>query len=38
MGTQMSNARRGVPTAEMEQVAKDEDVSIETLLHGIAGG
>ena len=38
MATQMSNARRGVPTAEMEQVAKDEDVSIETLLHGIAGG
>jgi phosphomethylpyrimidine synthase len=38
MGTQMSNARRGVPTAEMEQVAKDEDVSIETLLHGIAAG
>jgi phosphomethylpyrimidine synthase len=34
----MSNARRGVPTAEMIQVAKDEEVSIETLLHGIAGG
>src|ERR687890_1413464 len=38
MGTQMNNARRGIPTAEMIQVAKDEDISLETLTHGVAGG
>src|ERR687895_530308 len=38
MGTQMNNARRGIPTAEMIQVAKDEDISLETLIHGVAGG
>src|ERR671919_552873 len=38
MGTQMSSARRGIATDEMKQVAKDEDVSIDTLLHGIARG
>ena len=38
MGTQMNNARRGIPTAEMIQVAKDEDVSLETLIHGVARG
>lgn len=34
----MNNARRGIPTAEMIQVAKDEDISLETLLHGVARG
>ena len=38
MATQMSSARRGIATAEMMQVAKDEDVSLDTLLHGIARG
>ncbi len=38
MGTQMNNARRGIPTAEMIQVAKDEDISLETLIHGVASG
>src|ERR671918_65473 len=38
MGTQMNNARRGIPTAEMIQVAKDEDISLETLVHGVASG
>jgi phosphomethylpyrimidine synthase len=38
MGTQMNNARRGIPTAEMIQVAKDEDISLETLIHGVARG
>ncbi len=38
MGTQMSSARRGIATAEMMQVAKDEDVGLDTLLHGIARG
>lgn len=38
MGTQMNNARRGIPTAEMIQVAKDEDINLETLIHGVANG
>ena len=38
MGTQMSSARRGIATAEMMQVAKDEDVGLDGLLHGIARG
>ncbi|HET6640139.1 MAG TPA: phosphomethylpyrimidine synthase ThiC, partial [Nitrososphaeraceae archaeon] len=38
MGTQMNSARRGIPTAEMIQVAKDEDISLETLIHGVASG
>src|ERR671919_938378 len=38
MGIQMNNARRGIPTAEMIQVAKDEDISLEPLIHGVAGG
>src|SRR5215204_3362139 len=38
MGTQMSSARRGIATEEMVQVAKDEDVSLDALLHGIAKG
>ena len=31
MGTQMSSARRGIATDEMKQVAKDEDVTLDTL-------
>lgn len=36
--TQMSQARRNSPTAEMRQVAKDEDVSVEWLMRGMARG
>ena len=38
MGTQMSSARRGVATDEMIQVAKDEDISLDVILQGIAKG
>jgi phosphomethylpyrimidine synthase len=38
MGTQMSSARRGIATDEMTQVAKDEDISLDILLHGVARG
>ena len=38
MVTQMTSARRGVATAEMKQVAKDEDVSLNWLLPKIAHG
>lgn len=38
MGTQMSSARRGIATDEMIQVAKDEDISLDTLVQGIAKG
>ena len=38
MVTQMSSARRGIPTEEMLQVAKYEDVSIDYLTHQIANG
>ena len=38
MGTQMSSARRGIATDEMKQVAKDEDVTLDTLVQGIAKG
>lgn len=38
MGTQMSSAIRGIATDEMRQVAKDEDISLDTLVHGIARG
>ena len=31
MGTQMTSARRGIPTEEMVQVAKDEDIDIKSL-------
>ncbi|MDA7960793.1 MAG: phosphomethylpyrimidine synthase ThiC [Nitrosopumilus sp.] len=36
--TQATSARRGVPTPEMIQVAKDEDVSLEWLMPRIASG
>jgi len=38
MGTQMSYARRGVPTEEMKKVAKDEDIDLPVLMQGIANG
>lgn len=38
MATQMTSARRGIPTEEMKQVAKDEDVSVDWLLSKIARG
>ena len=38
MGNQMSSARRGVATEEMIQVAKDEDISLDVILQGIAKG
>jgi phosphomethylpyrimidine synthase len=38
MGTQMSSARRGIATDEMKRVAKDEDVTLDTLVQGVARG
>ncbi|MGA8105693.1 MAG: phosphomethylpyrimidine synthase ThiC [Nitrososphaeraceae archaeon] len=38
MGTQMSSARRGIATDEMKQVAKDEDITLDTLVQGVARG
>ena len=38
MSTQMSSAIRGIATDEMRQVAKDEDISLDTLVQGIARG
>ena len=38
MATQMTSARRGVPTDEMRRVAKDEDVTLDWLLPKIASG
>src|SRR5919109_433250 len=38
MGTQMSSAIRGIATNEMIQVAKDEEISLDTLVQGIARG
>jgi phosphomethylpyrimidine synthase len=38
MGTQMSSARRGIATDEMKQVAKDEDVTLDPLVQGVARG
>ena len=34
----MSSAIRGIATDEMRQVAKDEEISLDTLVHGIARG
>ena len=34
----MSSAIRGIATDEMRLVAKDEDISLDTLVHGIAKG
>ena len=38
MGTQMTSARRGIPTEEMVQVAKDEDIDINLLIQKVANG
>lgn len=38
MGTQMSSARRGIPTEEMLQVAKDEDIDINFIIKKVANG
>ena len=38
MGTQMTSARRGIPTEEMLQVAKDEDVDINFIIQKVANG
>lgn len=34
----MSSARRGVATDEMKQVAKDEDITLDFLVRGVASG
>src|SRR5919202_1299269 len=36
--TQMSSAKRGIATEEMKQVAKDEDVTLEFIVRGLANG
>ena len=38
MSTQMSSARRGIPTEEMLQVAKDEDIDINYIIQKVAKG
>lgn len=38
MGTQISSARRGIATKEMKQIAKEEDIALDSLVHGIAKG
>ena len=38
MSTQMSSARRGIPTEEMLQVAKDEDIDINHIIQKVANG
>ena len=38
MCTQMTSARRGVPTEEMLQVAQDEDIDINFLIQKVANG
>lgn len=38
MVTQMSSARRGIATEEMLQVAKDEDIGLDYLIHKVANG
>jgi phosphomethylpyrimidine synthase len=38
MGTQISSARRGIATDEMKQIAKEEDIALDSLVHGIAKG
>ena len=38
MGTQISSARRGIATNEMKLIAKEEDIALDSLVHGIAKG
>ncbi len=38
MGTQMSTAKRGIATDEMKEIAKEEDVSLESIVRGLANG
>jgi phosphomethylpyrimidine synthase len=38
MGTQMTNARRGIATDEMIQVAKDEEIDLDLLMQRVASG
>ncbi|MEM2141232.1 phosphomethylpyrimidine synthase ThiC [Nitrososphaera sp.] len=38
MVTQMSSARRGIATDEMKLVAKEEDVSLDFIVHAVASG
>ncbi|NWG36927.1 phosphomethylpyrimidine synthase ThiC [Nitrososphaera sp.] len=38
MATQMSSARRGIATDEMKLVAKEEDVSLDFIVHAVASG
>jgi len=38
MSTQMDSARRGIRTEEMIEVAKDEDISLDSLVHRVATG
>jgi phosphomethylpyrimidine synthase len=38
MSTQMAIARRGIASDEMKQIAKDEDVTLDYVIRGIASG
>jgi phosphomethylpyrimidine synthase len=38
MATQMSSAKRGIATDEMKDVAKEEEVSVEFIVRGLATG
>jgi phosphomethylpyrimidine synthase len=38
MSTQMSHARRGIATEEAKQIAKDEEVSVDFIVRGLANG
>jgi phosphomethylpyrimidine synthase len=38
MGTQLSSAKRGIPTEEIKKIAKDEDLDIEYIVKNVAKG
>jgi phosphomethylpyrimidine synthase len=38
MSTQMSSARRGIATEEMVTVAKEEEISLDNIIHKVANG